>query len=269
MGKTGLKSRVRHKNEKKQHNHILKSQSRSSSKQGKTSGLNRGNGKKSSLSLTATGSKTCRSVSSKNLKKQDKRLSHCLNRTLEIVEKRYNVHVLNPTGVHEAYLFVEHEWEVSQIEKWSPQMHHLINLYPVYGMDRDDLEQEMRLVIMRCLRGYRGDSLASFQTYLYQAMLNKLMALRTKESHRFKLSEKVTYNKARVSDPYEEIEILSGNDYSKHELEIMKAAMKGLTAKDIREAFDLSVREFNKIRRVIGEKMLQADPELSSVLKPA
>ena len=265
----GSKSKSKQLKDGMRHNHISKSQLRSSSKRGKISGLNPGNVKKSSSSSKANGSKTCHSASSIIRKKQDKSSFPYLNKTLEIVEKRYNVTVLNQIGVLEAYLVVQHEWEASQIEKWSPQMHHLINLYPVYGMDRDDLEQEMRLVIMRCLRGYKGDSSASFQTYLYQAMLNKLMGLRTKESHRFRLSEKVTYNKARVSDPYEEIELLNDKQYNKYEQEIMKAAMRGMAAKDIREAYDLTVREFNRIRKVIGDKMLQADPELSSVLKLA
>jgi DNA-directed RNA polymerase specialized sigma24 family protein len=134
-------------------------------------------------------------------------------------------------------------------------------------MDRADLEQELRFVIVKCLKGYRGDSSASFQTYLYRAMLNKLMVLRTKEAHRFKTSEKVLRNAARVNSLYEEIELLSDSRYNEDEREFMKAAMGGMTPKDIRKAFDLTVREFNKIRRVIGEKMLQADPELSSVLK--
>jgi len=148
-------------------------------------------------------------------------------------------------------------------------MHHLINLYPVYGIDRDDLEQELRLVIMRCLHGYKGESVASFQTYLYKGMLNKLLTLRTKESRRFQIPDRVMRNGVSISTSYDEVELLSGGRYTTRERAIMKAAMRGMTGSDIREMLDLSVKEFNKVRKNIGSKMIACDPELGTVLELA
>jgi hypothetical protein len=42
----------------------------------------------------------------------------------------------------------------------------------------------------------------------------------------------------------------------------MKAAMHGHSSKDIREIFGLSIKDFNKMRRIIADKWMEADPEL-------
>lgn len=265
--KNGSKLNAGRKKNEKRHTPISKSPLPSSGRHVKTTGSSRGSGKKLLPSSKAPGSKSSHSASSTISKKPGKFSFSYLNRTSEIVEKRYNVHELNPTGIREAYIAIQHEWEVSQIEQWTPQMHHLINMHPVYGMDREDLEQELRLVIMRCLHGYKGASVASFQTYLYQGMLNKLMTLRTKESRRFQIPDRVMRNGVAISTAYDEVELLSGGRYTTRERAIMKAAMRGMTGKDIREALDLSVKEFNRIRNKIGSKMITLNPELVTVLE--
>jgi DNA-directed RNA polymerase specialized sigma24 family protein len=265
--KNGSKLNAGRKKSVKRHTPISKSPSPSSGRHVKTTGSSRGNGKKLSPSSKVLGSKSSHSASSTISKKPGKFSFSYLNKTSEIVEKRYNVRRLNPMGIREAYIAIQHEWEVSQIEQWTPQMYHLINLYPVYGMDREDLEQELRLVIMRCLHGYKGGSPASFQTYLYKGMLNKLMTLRTKESRRFQIPDRVMRNGVAISTAYDEVELLSGGRYTPRERSIMKAAMRGMMGKDIREALDLSVKEFNKVRKNIGSKMLTLNPELVTVLE--
>lgn len=267
--KNGSKSNQGRRKSAMQHTPISRSPSRSSSKHVKTTGSNRGNAKKLSPSSKALGSKSSRSASSTTSKKRAIPSFTYLNRTSEIVERRYNVHDMNPTGIREAYIATQHEWEVSQIEQWSPQMHHLINTYPVYGVDRDDLEQELRLVIMRCLHGYKGGSAASFQTYLYKAMINKLLTLRTKEARRFQIPDRVMKKGVPSCTMFDEVELLSSGRYTSRERAIMKAAMKGMTGSDIREMLDLSLKEFNKVRRSIGSKMLGYDPELGAVLELA
>jgi len=165
-------------------------------------------------------------------------------------------------GILEAFLASEREFENTQIEQWTPLIYHVINLHPVYGMEREDLEQELKVIIVKCLHGYRLGSNAVFQSYLYKAMLTRLMVIRSKESRQFKVAEKVMYNTSEtVVDQYAEIEILGDSRYTTREKEIMKAAMHGHSSKDIREIFGISIKDFNSIRRAIADKWLQADSE--------
>lgn len=229
--------------------HTSRLHSQSSSKRERTTDSSRGSVKKSSSSSKAIGSKSSHSVLLTNQTRQDNRSSQCLSSKLVIGEKP-----------------ASDEWIVSQLEKWTPQIHHMINLYPVYGMDREDVEQELRMVTMRCLANYKPDSSASFHSYLYRAMLLRILVLRKKESRQYKLAEKVMYNGIVASDFRDETDLLNDRVYTSREQAVMKAAMKGMTAKDIRRVLNLSVKEFNKIKKSIADKMLRTDPDLSEHL---
>ena len=61
----------------------------------------------------------------------------------------------------------------SLITKWEPKIQGLVNKYYVNGMDKDDLIQELRMVLMRCAEKYdTSKSTASFHTYVHRAMIN-------------------------------------------------------------------------------------------------
>lgn len=248
--------------------HIRTSGSRlqSSSKHEKTTERSLGNGRRSSNSSEATGSKSLHCASSTTLTKHDKSSSPCLSRISEIAAKRYGSGSLCSIGAYDACLNAKKDWEQEQVDQWSPQMHLLINTHEVLGMDRTDVEQELRLTIIKCSYGYREGFGTKFQSYLCTSMIRKLFGLRQDESKWFKLPEKVWYNTSEASDRFSEIEILNDKRYTVREQRIMRAAMNGMTGKDIRDKLGMKVKEFNKARRVIGEKMLQADPELATVL---
>ncbi len=258
-------SKLKQKQRKRvtKHTHTSRLQSQSSDKHVKITRKSQGNARKSLHSLEVHGSKNLPCGSLTNQTKQEKPLLLALNKTLEIVESRYNTSELSSIGTLEAFIASEREFENSQIEQWTPLIYHVINLHPVYGMEREDLEQELKVRIVKCLHGYRLGSNATFQSYLYKAMLTRLMVLRSKESRQFKVAEKVMYNTSEVTaDQYAEIEILGDKRYTSQEKEIMKAAMHGHSSKDIREIFGLSIKDFNKMRRIIADKWMEADPEL-------
>ena len=60
-------------------------------------------------------------------------------------------------------------------EQWRP----LLSKFASWniGMPREDLYQELLLVLWKAQRGYSSDKKASFQTYLYTALFNKVGTL--------------------------------------------------------------------------------------------
>lgn len=63
------------------------------------------------------------------------------------------------------------------IEQWEPKITRILQDKWVTGMDKADLAQELRIVIMKAAQGYKEGSAASFHTYLHRAMINRLSTL--------------------------------------------------------------------------------------------
>ncbi len=64
------------------------------------------------------------------------------------------------------------------IEQWEPLVNKMAWKIPVVGMDVEDVCQELRIVIHKAHEKYDPNRGASFKTYLYRAMLNRLLKLR-------------------------------------------------------------------------------------------
>ena len=83
------------------------------------------------------------------------------------------------------------------ITQWEPKIQGMVNKYYVQGMDKDDLVQELRMVLMRCAEKYdTSKSSAIFHTYVHRAMINTIITLINKTS---KLPEVLSFDKTFVS----------------------------------------------------------------------
>tara|TARA_R100001129_G_scaffold173969_3_gene145984 strand:- start:1776 stop:2321 length:546 start_codon:yes stop_codon:yes gene_type:complete len=83
------------------------------------------------------------------------------------------------------------------ITTWEPKIQGLVNKYYVNGMDKDDLIQELRMVLMRCAEKYdTSKSTAIFHTYVHRAMINTLITLINKAN---KLPEVLSFDKTFIS----------------------------------------------------------------------
>tara|TARA_R110002020_G_scaffold388007_3_gene598722 strand:+ start:794 stop:1345 length:552 start_codon:yes stop_codon:yes gene_type:complete len=95
------------------------------------------------------------------------------------------------------------------IKQWEPKIQGLVNKYYVNGLDKDDLIQELRMVLMRCANKYDSTkSTASFHTYVHRGMINTLITLINKAT---KLPEVVSFDKTFIT--------ASENDQSPNELQ--------------------------------------------------
>ena len=66
------------------------------------------------------------------------------------------------------------------IVQWEPKIHKLLQNTFVIGMDQADLEQELRIAIIKAARGFNEDKGVLFHTYLHTAMVNTLRTLISK-----------------------------------------------------------------------------------------
>ena len=66
------------------------------------------------------------------------------------------------------------------IKQWEPKIHRLLQNTFVIGMDHGDLEQELRIAIIKAARGFNEDKGVLFHTYLHTAIVNTLRTLISK-----------------------------------------------------------------------------------------
>ena len=65
----------------------------------------------------------------------------------------------------------------SLIQQWEPKIQSLLANTYVRGLDKEDLEQELRIAIIKAARGFNEDRGVLFHTYLHTAMVNTLRTL--------------------------------------------------------------------------------------------
>ena len=79
------------------------------------------------------------------------------------------------------------------IEQWEPKVQKMASSVSIAGMDRDDLTQELRLVIYKAAKKFDADKNVSFHTYLHTSMVNTIRTLITKAQSRLKRQPQITY----------------------------------------------------------------------------
>ena len=63
------------------------------------------------------------------------------------------------------------------ILKWEPKINKMVSNIYIQGYDRDDLAQELRLIVLKAAKLYNPNRNAIFHTYLHTAMANRLKTL--------------------------------------------------------------------------------------------
>jgi len=70
------------------------------------------------------------------------------------------------------------------ITQWEPKIQRLLANTFIYGWDKEDLEQELRIAILKAAKGFNADKGVIFHTYLHTAMVNTLRTLISKAQKR-------------------------------------------------------------------------------------
>ena len=63
------------------------------------------------------------------------------------------------------------------ILQWEPKINKMLSNIYIQGYDKDDLAQELRMIVLKAAKLYKPNRNAIFHTYLHTAMVNRLKTL--------------------------------------------------------------------------------------------
>ena len=66
------------------------------------------------------------------------------------------------------------------IKQWEPKIHRMLATTSVRGYSREDLEQELRISILKAAKGFNEDKGVIFHTYLHTVIVNTIRTLISK-----------------------------------------------------------------------------------------
>tara|TARA_R100000789_G_C2987943_1_gene145288 strand:- start:405 stop:926 length:522 start_codon:yes stop_codon:yes gene_type:complete len=135
------------------------------------------------------------------------------------------------------------------IKQWEPKIQSLLANTYIYGWDKEDLEQELRIAILKAAKGFNADKGVIFHTYLHTAMVNVLRTLIAKAQKRLvtesldavnieteMLPSKIVQALADKTNLEEEViftAMLENVDLTSLEVRFIKLRLEGLTMDEI------------------------------------
>ena len=153
------------------------------------------------------------------------------------------------------------------ILQWEPKINKMLSNIYIQGYDRDDLAQELRLIVLKAAKLYKPNRNAIFHTYLHTAMVNRLKTLWMQASKKlhgqsldattsdsdgensFKLSDFVKQLDENL-DEVEFIDYLESLDLDDGEKQFLKDKFMNRTMKDIEQ----NLKQLTKVNTVNGEE---------------
>jgi len=153
------------------------------------------------------------------------------------------------------------------ILQWEPKINKMLSNIYIQGYDRDDLAQELRLIVLKAAKLYKPNRNAIFHTYLHTAMVNRLKTLWMQASKKlhgqsldattsdsdgensFKLSDFVKQLDENL-DEVEFIDYLESLDLDKGEKQFLKDKFMNRTMKDIEQ----NLKQLSSVTTTNGEE---------------
>ena len=155
------------------------------------------------------------------------------------------------------------------ILQWEPKIQKMVSTVFVVGMDREDIAQELRIVLMRTAKAFDPERGVLFHTYLHTALVNTIRTLISRAQKQLKLvpqSLDILYEDTglqstdiieALTDPTEQEELLELDDWlysqnlEENELLFIQLRLEGLTMEEITEDLEESAY---KVRQTLREK---------------
>ena len=152
------------------------------------------------------------------------------------------------------------------IKQWEPKIHKLLQNTFVIGMDHNDLEQELRIAIVKAAKGFNEDKGVLFHTYLHTAMVNTLRTLISKAQRQVMTESIDAYLDAEIiptkvleaiqkeddAERFELHDILNEYNLSSDEQRFVALRVEGLTMEEISTELNDSAY---RIRQTLQQKI--------------
>ena len=153
--------------------------------------------------------------------------------------------------------------------QWEPKIQKMVSNVFIVGMDRDDIAQELRIVLLRTATAFDPDRGVLFHTYLHTALVNTIRTLISRAQKQLKLvpqSLDITYEDSGLQstelmealiDPTDtegEIEFLDwlhSQELGCNEQLFIELRLEGLTMEEITE--DLGESSY-KVRQTLRDR---------------
>jgi DNA-directed RNA polymerase specialized sigma24 family protein len=136
------------------------------------------------------------------------------------------------------------------ILQWEPKINKMLSNIYIQGYDRDDLAQELRMIVLKAAKLYKPNRNAIFHTYLHTAMVNRLKTLwlqasKKIQSYSLDLETAEDDNSYRLSDFVKQLDVnldevefvdyLDSLKLDKGEKEFLLKKFQNHTMKDIEQ----------------------------------
>jgi len=156
------------------------------------------------------------------------------------------------------------------IEQWEPKIHRILATTSIQGMDKEDLVQELRIVIVKAAKKFDPNKKVSFHTYLHTAMINTIrtfISQAQKRLHPTSMDKLIVYSESeyvplKVSKALEDLkasafideieifDVLDNLKLTEKEKRYIELRFEDLTMTEISEDLEESAyRVRNKIRK--------------------
>ena len=147
------------------------------------------------------------------------------------------------------------------IEKWEPKIHRILATTSIKGMHKEDLVQELRIVILKAAKKFDPTKKVSFHTYLHTAMINTIrtfISQAQKRIHPTTLNTLINYSEyeymsgkvARALEDIKALDFLENLNLTEKEKKYIELRFEDLTMTEISEDLeDSAYRVRNKIRK--------------------
>jgi len=124
------------------------------------------------------------------------------------------------------------------ILQWEPKIQKLLANTFVRGLDKEDLEQELRIAIVKAAKGFNSDKGVIFHTYLHTSMVNTLRTL---------------ISKAQRTIPTSSLDETLENEYGEFPFLVSKALQVFMEDED----YDVNFKQFTKDEQQFLELRLE------------
>ena len=137
-----------------------------------------------------------------------------------------------------------------EILQWTPLVKKFSGKYFIEGMEREDLEQQFYMVVVRCYQHYKPSAKVKMITYLINSMRREVVFLLAKQNKR--INSIPLEEEHDLYDPLSSEEPLCLPNISRSERNVMNMLLMGYPKKEVFAKFPRGKETLQSLREKFG-----------------